>query len=128
MSKIPSGLLGNQMRARMEDKATIKHVGGLYVGGSTSTTFNGGDDTTEGTTNAKTVKEIYPDSDTQGCPLVAGVNPAFKKMTRIGIADKAITAQHLSNGTIVLSDPNASPQSLDISVSDGVLNFNFSER
>lgn len=102
MSKIPSGLTGYAMRQRMEDKAIVRHVGGLYIGGTGVQVYNGGDDTTTGNTFGYVVEELIP--GTNGLPLVSNGSfslPSFRTIGSNGINDNSIGSNTLGAGTIV---------------------------
>ena len=126
MSKIPSGLLGSTMRARMEDKATIKHIGGLYVGGSDSVTYSGGDDTASGSTSAREVEELYPAG--YGLPLVsngAGQVPSFQTLGTAGITNQSVMRGNLGEGTVVLPLDNQRGIALNISGNEDSIDITF---
>ena len=89
-SKIPAGLSAKTMRLRMEDKATLKHIGSLYVG--TGYTIEG-----EQTT------ELEP--GTKGYPLVvkagaADVGIGYEPLTATGIASGAVTTDKIASGAV----------------------------
>lgn len=103
MSKIPSGLTGASMRERMEDKATIKHVGGLYIGGAISKSFVGGDDSASGTTAGKETEELYPGA--KGLALISngsGQIPSFQPLTSVALLNGSVKANNLGEGCIVI--------------------------
>ncbi len=102
MSTIPGGLRADYMRKRMEDKATINVIGGLYVGSTSSTNL-------DGTSNTFYVTECLPPSATVGLPLVSnGQNtiPSYQQLNTGGIAPQAVTKAKLGNGTIAAADPD----------------------
>ena len=89
-SKIPAGLSAKTMRLRMEDKATLKRIGSLYVG--TGYTIEG-----EQTT------ELEP--GTKGYPLVvkagaADVGIGYEPLTATGIASGAVTTDKIASGAV----------------------------
>ena len=104
MSTIPNGLRADHMRARMEDKASILHVGGLYVGGLASVTYvNDEDDPSADITAYETI-ELYPTINDIGLPLVsngAGAIPSYRQIGASSLVNGTITKDKLSNGTIV---------------------------
>ena len=102
MSKIPSGLTGAAMRARMEDKATIKQIGGLYVGGITSVDYTGGDDSSSGSTSAKQTEELPPFN--RGYPLIsngAGAIPSFQPLGSDAIVNNSVVQDSLGVGSVI---------------------------
>ena len=115
MSKIPSGLTGAAMRARMEDKATIRQTGGLYVGGTTSVSYVGGDDSSSGSTSAKQTEELPPLN--RGYPLVsngAGAIPSFQPLGSDAIVDNSVVQDSLGVGSIISLRASAPCKSLAI--------------
>lgn len=122
MSTIPGGLRIDLMRERMEDKATINCIGGLYVGGTTRVTFNNGG---SATVQAYATQCLAP--GTAGLPLVSnGSNavPSYQKLTAVGIMDRAVTAAKLGAGTVVSSDGVRKVLNIQGS-DDGVLTISF---
>ena len=122
MSTIPDGLRADLMRARMEDKATITAIGGLYVGGTNPINYVG----SGGSIIPAYETECLPPG-TSGYPLVsngAGEKPSYKQVTNNGIEDEAVTGAKLGQGTIVALD-GTKKYVLDISASNRVLNISF---
>lgn len=101
MSTIPAGLRADYMRARMEDKATIQHTGGLYMGSTQAVTYRDINNGTATVVNAYATKELEP--GTAGMPLISngpGNELSYGPLTSSGIANNTITLNQLGNGTI----------------------------
>ena len=104
MSTIPAGLRADHMRARMEDKATIQHTGGLYVGGTEQVTYYESEGDRPTTITAYDTVELYPTDASRNLPLVSngeGQIPSYQLLTAGGIADGAITRELLGKGTVI---------------------------
>lgn len=102
MSIIPPGLRADHMRERMEDKATIQHTGGMYVG--STETFEYYDIEGDDPKIAYKTIELYPTDASRNLPLVSngdGQIPSYQLLTAGGIADGAITRELLGSGTVI---------------------------
>ncbi len=104
MSTIPAGLRADHMRTRMEDKAVVQHAGGLLVGGTTSVTYYISE-------NPSTTDHFYDTVELEpgaaGTVLTSkgsGQIPEYKLISADSIADGAITANKLGNGTVLAAD------------------------
>lgn len=107
MSTIPEGLRADYMRERMEDKATITAIGGLYIGGPTATYYHNNDGTM--TPECHETIVLAPAPNSTGLPLVSnGPNavPSYQQLGSIGIAPEAVTKAKLGNGTVASADGN----------------------
>lgn len=94
MSTIPAGLRADYMRQRMEDKATITTAGGLYVGGTTSTSYMNPDGST---TLAVETEQLPPGPE--GYPLVSNgpsTKPSYQQITSSMIANGSISKNKVS--------------------------------
>lgn len=111
MSEIPAGLRADYMRKRMEDKATITVTGGLYVGGTTRTTYMN----PNGITIPAVVTEQLPPGPS-GYPLVsngAGNKPTYQQIVNNMILDHSISPTKIQSLVI---DANDVPHVLKVQV------------
>ena len=122
MSQIPAGLRADHMRERMEDKATIKHSGALYVGSKTPVTFIDDETGTRPPIDAYETVELVPELVNMGLPLVSnGENeiPSYQPLGTIAIMDGAITSDKLGDGTVISDDPQQTRKRLSIHPKNG---------
>lgn len=101
---IPAGLRADLMRKRMEDKATMTAIGGIYMGSPTAssdlTSTNYSD--ISGTVYETTC--LVPGAS--GLPLVSnglGQQVGYSQLTGAGIASGAITADKISDNAVTTS-------------------------
>lgn len=118
MSTIPAGLRSDYMRARMEDKATIKNIGGLYMGSTQAVTFKDADSSgnPQADIHAYATRELVPGE--AGLPLVSnglGRELSYRSIGLDAVGDKTITALKLGAGTLITSESETSRYVLDIS-------------
>lgn len=121
MSTIPAGLRADLMRHRMEDKATITAIGGLYVGSTSPVNFY---DENGNVISAYETELLAPGTDKY--PLVSngtGQKPSYQQLTSAGIANGAITGDKLGEGTVVNSEGDSAKKTLEIYQSTSDVNI-----
>lgn len=132
MSTIPKGQRADLMRARMEDKAVITSIGGLYMGSTVSATFGEKTRTTQQTnlTGRYATKMLAPaagDAD-KGMPLTSqgiGHELAYVALTQASdaFADDSILPAKVKGNLVLTGSTLKKTLSIEQDGTDIVINF-----